>query len=64
MRTNIDPSLIRASGYMHRQTKHRQDQTITFVHNNFLKNIQDELMEQESSDDRPTNITEIVNVKL
>ena len=49
MRIQQDPSLIRSIGYITRLTDQTTDQTITIIQNHYLKNIREELMEENTT---------------
>ena len=44
-----DPSLIRSIGLLTRLTNQTNDDTITIIQNHYLKNIREELMEENST---------------
>ena len=55
MRNLNDPSLIRSSAYQHRQQQNIPDKMITVINNNYLKNIREELLIEESAHGESNN---------
>ena len=49
MKTHNGPSLNQSFGYRLRQNYNTSDKTITIIKNNYLKNIRDDLLEEESA---------------
>ena len=49
MRIQQDPSLIRSIGLLTRLTNQTNDETITIIQNHYLKNIREELMEENTT---------------
>ena len=63
MRNLNDPSLIRSSGYQHRPQQYIPNKTITVINNNYLKNISEELLTEESANGESNNNNEIIYIR-
>ena len=49
MRTTHGPSLLQSAGYLRGHNKQMNNKTITIIYNNYLRNLREELLEEEST---------------
>ena len=62
MKTHLEPSLIRSIGYDELRQQTNNQATFTIIRNHYLKNIREDLMEEEITENNNNNNSEIAYI--